>query len=221
MVLTKARWLKHDFPVHGKLAEINRKLAGRLRMRTPAPTPDFLSVDLCLEPGLGWFRKILVSVNFLSTILGPEMAAPILWGGECRFYFYGRGDFSERWTWSDEKRLRFPVHTLNNSMAQEANRTRKPEPSEPFFQKPKDPKRNRNRRSRLAGTETGTVRFCLNSIWRTFPERNRRPRTETRNRSTCPIHEPNCMGPPCNKGTIGRRGKTPSPQDKIQHLGLY
>ena len=72
------------------------------------------------------FRKILVSVKFLSAILGPEMAAPILWtpgkmrpfcrktifsikflvlggggyfgfggGGECRFYFYGREDFSD------------------------------------------------------------------------------------------------------------------------------
>ena len=70
-------------------------------------------------------RKILVSVKFLSAILGPEMAAPILWaprisvfflqenlhvhkiprfrggvfwvwgGGECPFYFYGRGDFSD------------------------------------------------------------------------------------------------------------------------------
>ena len=67
-----------------------------------------------------------MSVKFLSAILGPEMAAPILWtpgkmrsfcrkthvhkiprfrgggvfwvlgGGECRFYFYGRADFSER-----------------------------------------------------------------------------------------------------------------------------
>ena len=74
------------------------------------------------------FRKILVSVKFVSAILGPEMAAPILWthgkmpffcrktsmsikilvlggggsiwvfgGGECRFYFYGREDFSDRW----------------------------------------------------------------------------------------------------------------------------
>ena len=73
-------------------------------------------------------RKTLVSVKFLSAILGPEMAAPILWtpgkkrsfcrknhvhkipcfrgggvfwvfflggGGESRFYFYGREDFSE------------------------------------------------------------------------------------------------------------------------------
>ena len=70
-------------------------------------------------------RKIRVSIKFLSAILGPEMAAPILWtpgkmlpfcrknhvhkiprfrgggdfgfwgGGECRFYFYGREDFSE------------------------------------------------------------------------------------------------------------------------------
>ena len=70
-------------------------------------------------------RKILVSVKFLSAILGLEMAAPILWtpgkmrpfcrknhvheiphfrggvnfgfflgGGKCRFYFYGREDFS-------------------------------------------------------------------------------------------------------------------------------
>ena len=71
------------------------------------------------------FRKILVSVKFVSAILGPEMAAPILWtpgkmrpfckknnvhkiprfrgggyfrfwgGWECRFYFYGREDFSD------------------------------------------------------------------------------------------------------------------------------
>ena len=70
-------------------------------------------------------RKILVSVKFVSAILGPEMGASILWtpgkmrsflqekthvhkiprfrgggyfgfwgGGECRFYFYGRADFS-------------------------------------------------------------------------------------------------------------------------------
>ena len=63
-----------------------------------------------------------MSVKFVSAILGPAMAAPILWtpgkmrsfcrknlhvhkilrfgggglgGGECRFYFYGREDFSE------------------------------------------------------------------------------------------------------------------------------
>ena len=72
-----------------------------------------------------FITKILVSVQFVSAILGPEMAAPILWtprisafflqenlhvhkiprlggvfwfgggGGECRLYFYGRGDFSE------------------------------------------------------------------------------------------------------------------------------
>ena len=71
-------------------------------------------------------RKILVSVKFLSAILGPEMGASILWTpgkcvlsagkthvhkiphlrgggilgfwgeGECRFYFYGRADFSEQ-----------------------------------------------------------------------------------------------------------------------------
>ena len=72
-------------------------------------------------------QKILVSIKFVSTILGPAMAAPILWapgknaffffcrktyvhkiprfggggfwvlggGGKCRFYFYGRGDFSD------------------------------------------------------------------------------------------------------------------------------
>ena len=69
------------------------------------------------------YQKILVSVKFVSAILGPEMAAPILWtpgktrsfcrktpmsinsafwggvflwgGGKCRFYFYGREDFSD------------------------------------------------------------------------------------------------------------------------------
>ena len=71
-------------------------------------------------------RKILVSVKFLSALLGPEMGASILWtpgknafslqekpmsikflllggggvcwvffGGECRFYFCGRADFSD------------------------------------------------------------------------------------------------------------------------------
>ena len=72
-------------------------------------------------------KILLVSVDFLSAVLGPEMAAPILWapgkmrpfcrkshvhkipcfrgggvfwvlgggGGECRFYFYGREDFSD------------------------------------------------------------------------------------------------------------------------------
>ena len=68
-------------------------------------------------------RKILVSLKYLSAIVGPETAAPILWtpgkmrpfcrksyvhkiprfrggvfwvlggGGKCRFYFYGRDDF--------------------------------------------------------------------------------------------------------------------------------
>ena len=71
------------------------------------------------------FRKILVSVKFVSAILGPEMAAPILWtpgkmrsfcrknrvhkiprfrgggdlgffgGGSADFIFYGRADFSD------------------------------------------------------------------------------------------------------------------------------
>ena len=66
-----------------------------------------------------------MSVKFVSAILGPEMGAPILWtpgkmrsfcrknnvhkiarfrgggilglggGGECRFYFYGRAEFSD------------------------------------------------------------------------------------------------------------------------------
>ena len=71
-----------------------------------------------------FFRKILVSVKFLSAILGPEMGASILWtpgkcvlsagkthvqkiprfrggilgfflGGECRFCFYGHEEFSD------------------------------------------------------------------------------------------------------------------------------
>ena len=73
--------------------------------------------------GVAIFRKILVSVKFLSAILGPEMAAPILWapgcvrsagktvsikflvlgggyfgfggGGSADLFFYGREDFSE------------------------------------------------------------------------------------------------------------------------------
>ena len=75
-----------------------------------------------------------MSVKFLSAILGPEMAAPILWtpgkmrpfcrknpvhkiprfrgggilgffwgggGGKCRFYFYGRADFSDKWGFAE------------------------------------------------------------------------------------------------------------------------
>ena len=37
------------------------------------------SKPLCPSCGAPKIRKIPVSVNFLSTILGPEMAAPILW----------------------------------------------------------------------------------------------------------------------------------------------
>ena len=76
-----------------------------------------------------FFRKILVSVKFVSAILGPEMGASILWtpgkmrsfcrkthvhkiprlgggyfgfwggGGVCRFYFYGHADFSDFFVW--------------------------------------------------------------------------------------------------------------------------
>ena len=79
---------------------------------------SYKTVDLNFPLG-GYVRKILVSVKFLSAILGPEMAAPILWtpgkmrpfcrkshvhkiprffggggilgfwGGECRFIFMG------------------------------------------------------------------------------------------------------------------------------------
>ena len=81
------------------------------------------------------FRKILVSVKFVSAILGPEMAAPILWtpgkmrsfcrkthvhkiprfrggfwggGGSGRFYFYGREDFSDRYTVFEPMQARWP-----------------------------------------------------------------------------------------------------------------
>ena len=36
---------------------------------------------------LALFRKILVSENFLSAILGPEMAAPILWAPRISVFF--------------------------------------------------------------------------------------------------------------------------------------
>ena len=102
--------------------------------------------------------KILVSVKFVSAILGPEMGGCAnfmdTWknafcrkkpmsikflvlgggyfgflggGGKCRFYFYGRADFSE---FSQEPKA-------------------EPEPPEPFFRN-----RNRNRPSLLNCTET-------------------------------------------------------------------
>ena len=91
-----------------------------LRSSARAPTIKTVRGTVAIE---GVFGKILlVSVKFVSAILGPEMGAPILWtpgkmrsfcrknhvrktplfwggfgggGGECRFYFYGRADFSE------------------------------------------------------------------------------------------------------------------------------
>ena len=89
--------------------------------------PNSTASIVCMTDVLQ-IRKILVSVKFLSAILGPEMGAPILWtpgkcvrsaekahvhkiprfwggggyfgfwgeGGECRFYFYWRADFSEQ-----------------------------------------------------------------------------------------------------------------------------
>ena len=78
----------------------------------------FLSISSAPKRESQKIRKMLVSIKFLSAILGPEMAAPIfmdtwknafflqekpmsikfllLGGGECRFYFYGRRDFSEK-----------------------------------------------------------------------------------------------------------------------------
>ena len=72
-------------------------------------------------------RKILASEKFLSAILGPEMAAPILWaprssafflqensmsikflglgGGGIFFFFYGRGDFSDGNVFLENARL--------------------------------------------------------------------------------------------------------------------
>ena len=47
------------------------------------PRPPKPTVDLFLT----YFRKILVSVKFLSAILGPEMGASILWTpGKMRFF---------------------------------------------------------------------------------------------------------------------------------------
>ena len=93
------------------------------------------------------FQKILVSVKFLSAILGPETAAPILWtpgnmrpfcrkshvhkipcfrgggylgggGGKCRFYFYGREDFSEFWQKKIISRVTDGCLLLNNATFQ-------------------------------------------------------------------------------------------------------
>ena len=96
------------------------------RGRPPTPPENIRTQKFRF--GFFFFRQILVSVKFVSAILGPEMGAPILWtpgkmrsfcrknhvrkiplfwggggglggggGGECRFYFYGRADFSDLW----------------------------------------------------------------------------------------------------------------------------
>ena len=108
---------------------------------SPSPVIMFYIAHIAFPPLLPfslspqWFtvqnnkkfiREILVSIKCLSAILGPEMAAPILWtpgkmrpfcrknhvhkiprswggiwfflgGGKCRFCFYGREDFSDFW----------------------------------------------------------------------------------------------------------------------------
>ena len=105
--------------------------APRTGTRAHSPKPPFYETALLFRlelladfGGLPLIRKILVSVKFVSAILGPERAAPILWapgkmrsfcrkihvhkiprfrggvfwvfwGGECRFYFFGREDFSD------------------------------------------------------------------------------------------------------------------------------
>ena len=57
----RALFIKH---VHGKVTALRRSV-----------TPQ-----ICIVPVITKiFRKILVSVKFVSAILGPEMAAPILW----------------------------------------------------------------------------------------------------------------------------------------------
>ena len=88
--------------------------------RSPKRTKNLKDKNLFMPILL--IGKIPVSVKFMSTILGPEMGAPILWtpgkmhsfcrknhvrkislfwggfwggGGGGRFYFYGRADFSE------------------------------------------------------------------------------------------------------------------------------
>ena len=94
-------------------------------MRFPCRN-DHETLSCCTSlPTLG-IRKIRVSVKYLSAILGPETGAQFYGrleflisfcrttsmsikflvlgggilgfggGGECRFYFYGRGDFSDR-----------------------------------------------------------------------------------------------------------------------------
>ena len=93
------------------------------KMHFPAEKcPSYRKLHFPAENAVRKLRKILVSVKFLSAILGPEMAAPFLWAprisvfflqenlhvhkiprfgggvfwfGGGRFYFYGRWDFSE------------------------------------------------------------------------------------------------------------------------------
>ena len=75
-------------------------------------------------------------------------------------------------------------------VAQEPNRNRKPEPSEPFFPKPKA---NRNRRNRFPGPETGTgtVLSCQTVLkYRKNPFRRGTAGTENRNLLNRPMHEP-------------------------------
>ena len=63
-----------------------KKLCAEVPER-PLPKDPFFQL---LIPGLLTFRKILVSVKFVSAILGPEMAAPILWApGKMRSIYPG------------------------------------------------------------------------------------------------------------------------------------
>ena len=112
--MNRACFPKEKTPEFTKMGEIHELFVFALSLVWFAgATPDILTIPL-------------VSVKFVSAILGPEMGAPILWtpgkkcvlsagknhvrkipliwvffflggGGKCRFYFYGRADFSERY----------------------------------------------------------------------------------------------------------------------------
>ena len=68
----------------GKIGKVPKRTKGgtsqigKLPCLKPARLPALVESKTSVPASLK-FRKILVSVKFVSAILGPEMAAPILW----------------------------------------------------------------------------------------------------------------------------------------------
>ena len=104
------------------------------------------------------FRESVMSANFSPAVPGPEMAVPILWapgisglflqeknsmpikflafrvfffggGGKCQFYYYGRGDFPEKWSFKADHEVLVVFFLSNMPTIFHCKNVRAPNPS--------------------------------------------------------------------------------------------